>query len=176
MNQFIKALLKTFFGVVGIIGVYVLIMILGTYGIIEAYIDLITPAVDAYGIYVAGILVWGLILFVIWKAICVLRSLQKTPFATQIPTWLLVLLGFSPLGVLIPYLLLSAIGVCEGALGSGVQCYLPIGSSYLESTAMWAELSMFIGIGVVWFAAAFLVWGLILLRGFTYFVSIFKRQ
>lgn len=70
----------------------------------------------------------------------------------------LIFLGLSPVGVIIPYILLSIFGICQGALGSGIDCTPSILEVYPGTVAQYFEVSMFFGVGIVWFLIAILVW------------------
>ena len=81
----------------------------------------------------------------------------RKPFTA---TAILFVLGLSPVGFAIPYFILSEIGTCRGALGSGVHCALPSPvAGYLEVLAAYMEVSCFIfGLCVPWLLAAVAVW------------------
>lgn len=96
----------------------------------------------------------------------------RRPFTA---TAILFVLGLSPVGFAIPFLTLSSIGVCGGALGSGVYCHLPQGIAwYFETLAVILEVSCFFaGLCVPWLLAAVAVWVgffLYLARGLFQFV------
>lgn len=90
-----------------------------------------------------------------------LRELIKWGWRSPVAaTAILFVLGLSPVGFAIPYFILSEIGICHGALGSGVHCTLPSPvAGYLEVLAVYMEVSCFIfGLCVPWLLAAAAVW------------------
>ena len=65
-------------------------------------------------------------------------------------------LAVSPLGAPIIFLLLSWLGYCEGALGSGINCSMPFGE-YFEGIGGVFEVSLMVLIGVLWGMLALIV-------------------
>lgn len=72
---------------------------------------------------------------------------------------LLSVLAISPLGIVVPYIFLSIVGLCTGALGSGIKCSIPVLSGYFETVAGFWEISFIMfGLGIVWLFVAIYVW------------------
>jgi hypothetical protein len=59
-------------------------------------------------------------------------------------------LAISPLGAPVIFLLLSWLGYCEGALGSGIDCSMPLGGEYFKVIGGFFELSLYLLIGFFW--------------------------
>jgi hypothetical protein len=81
------------------------------------------------------------------------REPTEPPAAEDAP-WIIypllcVSLAVSPLGAPAIFLLLSWLGYCEGALGSGINCSMPLGE-YFEVIGAFFELSFFLLIGFLW--------------------------
>ena len=51
-----------------------------------------------------------------------------------------LILGLSPVGIIVPYFILSGMGICSGALGSGVSCKLSFISGYFKDMELWPNL------------------------------------
>ena len=80
----------------------------------------------------------------------------QSPFRTAAIAFMI---GISPVGFVVPYIFFSALGLCRGALGSGVSCHLPLASGYFETMAVLFEVSCFMfGLCLVWGLAAFVIW------------------
>lgn len=78
------------------------------------------------------------------------------PFSTAAIAFLI---GISPVGFSVPYFIFSALGLCRGALGSGISCQVPLVSGYLKSMAAMMEVSCFLfGFCLVWGLAAIAIW------------------
>lgn len=73
-----------------------------------------------------------------------------------------LVLGFSPLGFVVPYLIFAWQDLCNGALGSGVHCGLPgydVYEAYFENMAVIFEVTCFLaGLCLLWGLAAVIVW------------------
>ena len=69
-------------------------------------------------------------------------------------------LAVSPVGFVVPYLVLVYLDICNGALGSGVHCKLSGGlAGYFETWAALWEISCFLmGLCLVWGLAAIATW------------------
>lgn len=73
--------------------------------------------------------------------------------------WIYLLLGLSPLGIFVPSSLLWTLGICRGALGSGISCYIPFFETYPGVIMVLMEVSMMIfGLGLLWIGVAFWIW------------------
>ncbi|MDA1327244.1 MAG: hypothetical protein O3C34_21210 [Proteobacteria bacterium] len=70
-----------------------------------------------------------------------------------------LILGLSPVGIIVPYFILSGMGICSGALGSGVSCKLSFISGYFKDMAGLFEVSCYLfGLCIVWAMAAVVTW------------------
>lgn len=77
------------------------------------------------------------------------------------PIWsiILVAIGLSPVGFIVPYAIFSILELCKGALGSGVSCQLPAGNDYFEEWAVIFEVSCFLlGACLPWGILALAIW------------------
>ena len=68
------------------------------------------------------------------------------------------MLGLSPIGIVVPFLIFAFSDICKGALGSGLRCELPFAAEYVEAVALYFEISFMFLIGFVWLFVAFRVW------------------
>jgi hypothetical protein len=103
------------------------------------------------------------LVFGVW-AITYIRSALPVVWRDRCTTLILIGAGVSPVGFFVPYLAFVALGLCRGALGSGVRCDLWIFSDYFENLAVLFELSFFIVVGVLWALIAFAIWILLAAR------------
>lgn len=81
---------------------------------------------------------------------------------------LFLFLGLSPIGIVLPGLVL-----CSGGSGNGINCEPYILNSYLEPIMMYFEFSFFLLFGFVWLFIAAIIWMSFVYSGVKY---LFERN
>ncbi len=113
--------------------------------------------------------VWfGVAIVLLLAIILSARKLAKSD--GRIETWKvfgLLILGLSPVGIVIPYLGIAGLGLCEGETfpyGTyHTMCYVPFGE-YLAVIGSTFTGTFLIGVGIFWLVAAAWVWFALLVR------------
>ena len=114
------------------------------------------------GLPLLGILIAFLVLSTIFHHFKSFIPASTSSGSSPISVVFLFVLAISPIGAPAIYILLSLLGICSGALGSGVSCLLPGVGGYFEFVGGYLELSFLFFIGFVWLLIAFTLWALLI--------------